>query len=100
MTKPYSSQIEPIKCKSTSFKPLAGQFLGQLERKDKSDGGIIYSVPDTTWWVDVIGVGPDCDFGSGDRVLVEEYRGENIAFLDGLFTVFESKQALAVEEKE
>ena len=96
MIKRYSSQIEPLDVSSTDFKPLGGQFLGSMERKQVSDGGIIYAVPETTWWVDVAAVGPDCDFAPGDCVLVEEFRGENIDLLDGEFTIFNDANCLAV----
>ena len=94
--KRHSNQVEPSSCSSTQFKPLGSQFLGKLERKKESDGGIIYSGDEVTWWVDVVAVGPDCDFGPGARVLVEEYRGANIDLADGEFSFFDQKHSLMV----
>lgn len=100
MTKRYSSQIEPLKCKSSDFSPLGSQFLGLLERKTESDGGIRLATADTTWWVDVVRVGPECTIKAGERVLVEEFRGENLDLSDGEFTLLDEKQCLAVWEPE
>jgi co-chaperonin GroES (HSP10) len=99
MTKRYSKQVEPLDCYSHQFKPLGSQFLGRLERKDRTDGGIILANDETTWWVDVVAVGPDCDFGVGDMVLVEEFRGENIDLADGEFSFFDQSHTLAVAEQ-
>jgi co-chaperonin GroES (HSP10) len=99
MTKRYCSQIEPLDVLSSEFKPLGGQFLGTMERKKQTDGGILLANEDTTWWVDVVSVGPDCGFDTGDRVLVNEFRGSNIDLADGQFTVFDRKECLAVLEE-
>jgi len=92
------TQIEPLKVSSKDFTPIKSQMLVLYERPDRSDGGIIYSRPDETWFADVIRVGPDCKVKVGERVWMEMYRGENIDLADGEFTIVDEKQALAVIE--
>ena len=92
------NQIEPLKIASDSFHPFGTQFLGKYDEKTASEGGILYVTPDNTWWADVIVAGPDCTFGIGDKVLMNEYRGENVNFADGEFTILDEKNALAIED--
>jgi co-chaperonin GroES (HSP10) len=93
-----STQIEPLAIKSTDFTPLGAQMLVKYEEQTQSSGGILYSVPENTWWADVLRVGPDCSVEPGDRVLMQQYRGENIDMADGEFTIVDEKNALMVEE--
>ena len=90
------NQIEPIDALSTDFKPLGSQFLGQYDERTESDGGILYAAPDNTWWAKAIAVGPLCEIKVGEMVLMEQYRGENINFADGSFTILNERDALAV----
>jgi co-chaperonin GroES (HSP10) len=93
-----TSQIEPIKVSSKDFTPLGAQMLVKYEEQTCSSGGIIYSTPENTWWAEVFSVGPGCSVEVGDRVLMMQYRGENIDMSDGEFTIVEEKNALMVEE--
>ena len=94
------SQIEPLDVCSIEFKPLGSQFLGRYDERTESDGGILYAVPDNTWWADVIVAGPDCTVKAGERVLMDKYRGENINFSDGQFTILNERDGLAAMEAE
>ena len=94
-----TTQIEPIKVASTDFTPLGAQMLVKYEEQTCSTGGIIFSTPENTWWAEVFCVGPDCSVEPGDRVLMQQYRGENIDMSDGEFTIVEEKNALMVEDK-
>lgn len=89
------NQIEPLKIKSRQFRPLGSQFLGKYDERTESDGGILFTTPDNTWWAEVIVAGPDCEVRPGERVLMAQYRGENINFLDGEFTILQEKDGLA-----
>jgi len=92
------NQIEPLDVVSSQFKPLGSQFLGKYDEREASDGGILYGTPENTWWADVISVGPDCTIKPGSRVMMDQYRGENINFADGGFTILNEKDALCVED--
>lgn len=92
------NQIEALPIMSGKFKPLSDQMLIKYDERTQSDGGILYSVPDNTWWADVIRVGPLCSVEVGDRVLMQEFRGENVNMTDGEFTIANEKNALMVED--
>ena len=92
------NQIEPLEVPSTSFIPLGSQFLGKYDERKESDGGIVYAKAENTWWAEVVTVGPDCSFEARDRVLMSQYRGENINFSDGEFTILNETDALMVME--
>ncbi len=92
------SQIEPLAVDSSTFVPLGSQFLGQYDERTESEGGILYAVPDNTWWAKAVSVGPLCEIEVGQMVLMDKYRGENINFSDGEFTILDEKQALAVRD--
>ena len=93
------NQIEPLKIASYEFKPLGSQFLGKYDERTESDGGILYPKPDNTWWAKVIVAGPDCTVKKGEQVLMSQYRGENINFLDGEFSILNETDGLAVKER-
>jgi len=92
------NQIEPLKISSDKFKPLGTQFLGKYDERTKSEGGIHYAKPENTWWATVIVAGPDCTVKKGEQVLMSEYRGENLNFSDGNFTILNEADGLAVKE--
>ena len=92
------TQIEPLSVNSDKFKPLGSQMLVKYEEDTESEGGIQYVVPSNTWWADVLRVGPECTVEAGDRVLMAEYRGENINLIDGEFTVVNERDAMLVED--
>ena len=92
------NQIEPLSISSDKFTPLSDQMLIKYDERSQSDGGILYAVPENTWWADVIRVGPLCSVVVGDRVLMMEYRGENVNMSDGEFTIANEKNALMVED--
>ncbi len=85
-----------MKISSKEFTPLGSQFLGQYEMETESEGGILMPEQDT-WWAKVVRVGPDCAIKVGEKVLMSKYRGDNIDFEDGKFTVFSEKDALCAE---
>ena len=91
-----NSQIESLGVPSSKFTPLGTQMLIRYEEKTESDGGILYSTPENTWWADVIRVGPGCSVDIGERVLMQSYRGENVDFSDGSFTIVNEREAMAV----
>ena len=93
------TQIEPLDISSSQFRPLGSQFLGKYDEKTASEGGILYVTPDNTWWADVIVAGPDCTVKAGDRMLMNKYRGDNVNFADGEFTILNETDGLAVDEK-
>ena len=93
-----STQTEPLSVNSDNFKPLGSQMLVKYEEDLESEGGIVYAVPDNTWWAKVLRAGPDCTVAAGDRVLMAQYRGENINLLDGEFTVVNERDAMLVED--
>ena len=81
---------------SKDFKPLGDQFLGQYIMETESGGGILMPEQDT-WWAKVIRVGLDCTVKIGEKVLMNKYRGDNIDFADGAFTILSEKDALCAE---
>jgi len=93
------NQIEPLEMFSGQFTPISDQMLIRYEEETQSSGGILYATPDNTWWADVIRVGPMCSVEVGDRVLMQEFRGENVNMLDGEFTIAKESNALMVEGK-
>ena len=92
----YSGQVEPIQVSSKNFTPLGSQFLGEYIMDSESDGGILYPEQDT-WWATVVRIGPDCTIETGEKVLMNKYRGDNIDFADGKFVVLNEKDALCAE---
>lgn len=90
--------IQPLEINSSDFVPIGRQLLINYERKEASDGGIIYAKPETTWEADVIRVGPECSCVIGDRIMMTVYRGENIDMLDGEFTIVGEADVLCVIE--
>lgn len=92
------NQIEPLSIRSDQFTPLSDQMLIKYIEESESDGGILYATPDNTWWADVIRTGPLCSVRAGDKVLMMEFRGENINMSDGEFTIVNEKNALMVED--
>ncbi len=92
----HTNQIEPMAISSKDFKPLGSQFLGQYVMQTESDGGILMPEQDT-WWAKVVRVGPDCTVKIGEKVLMSKYRGDNIDFTDGKFTVLSESDGLCVE---
>ena len=92
----HTNQVEPMAISSKDFKPLGDQFLGQYEMETESEGGILMPEQDT-WWAKVFCVGSDCTVKIGEKVLMSEYRGDNIDFADGKCTILSEKDALCVE---
>jgi co-chaperonin GroES (HSP10) len=90
------NQIEPISVCSSDFKPLGTQFLGKYIMETESAGGILMPEQDT-WWAEVHAVGPDCSVKVGEKVLMNKYRGDNINFADGAFTILNEDDALCAE---
>ncbi len=90
------NQIEPLSISSKDFKPLGSQFLGRYIMETESAGGILMPEQDT-WWAEVVCVGPDCTIVPGEKALMKQYRGENINFKDGSFTIFNETDALCAE---
>ncbi len=92
----YSGQVEPMEISSKDFTPLGSQFLGMYIMETESGGGILMPEQDT-WWAEVVCVGPDCTIKVGEKVLMNKYRGENIDFKDGKFTILSEADALCAE---
>ncbi len=90
------NQIEPLKFKSKYFSPFGSQFLGKYIMETESAGGILMPEQDT-WWARVVRVGPDCTVKVGEKVLMSKYRGDNINFADGQFTILDEADALCAE---
>jgi len=64
--------------------------------ESESAGGILMPEQDT-WWTEVFRVGPDCTVKVGEKVLMNKYRGDNVNFKDGQFTIFNETDALCAE---
>ena len=92
----HTNQIEPMKISSKDFKPLGDQFLGQYIMQTESEGGVLMPEQDT-WWARGVRVGPDCTIKVGEKVLMNQYRGDNIDLQDGEFTILSEKDALCAE---
>ncbi len=92
----YSGQVEPLLISSKDFRPIGSQFLSKYIMQTESEGGILMPEQDT-WWANVICTGPDCTIKAGEKVLMNKYRGNNIDFADGEFTILSEKDALCVE---
>lgn len=90
----HNSQIEPLDIKSSEFSPIGSQFLGKYIVETESAGGILMPEQDT-WWAEVIRIGPDCTVAVGEKVLMQQYQGENIDLSDGQYTIFDESFALA-----
>jgi co-chaperonin GroES (HSP10) len=90
-------QIEALKISSKEFTPLPGQVLIEYDRDTESEGGIKYARPETTWYGTVLRTGSD-GVKEGERVFVSQFRGENIMFSDGEFTMIQYTDILAVIE--
>jgi co-chaperonin GroES (HSP10) len=91
-----SNQIQPLSITSNEFKPLGSQFLGKYIMETESAGGILMPEQDT-WWAEVFVVGPDCTIKPGEKALMSKYRGDNINFKNGSFTIFNETDALCAE---
>lgn len=84
--------------KSNQFTPLDAQMLIKYDKRDRSEGGILFVKPENTWEADVIRAGAGCEVKVGERVMMSLYRGENLKFEDGSFTVVNERDAMAVLE--
>ena len=91
----YCSQVEAFDIPSNKFLPLSDQMLVSYIMEEESKGGILYGSKQDTWQADVVCVGPNCTISAGSRILLEEYRGDNIDLSDGKFTVVSEKNVLA-----
>ncbi len=88
----------PIDIRRTQYKPIGKQLLIDYIRDTETEGGIL--IPETnSWYADVLAVADDCtEVKVNDRVLMSVYRGQNITFEDGTYTIVDEKDALGVVE--
>jgi co-chaperonin GroES (HSP10) len=95
-----TKSIKPVSTKldisSSQFKPLAKQYLVEMERNTESEGGIKYYIPETTWYARVVAAGDGCYCKVGERIYISQYRGENFSMSDGEFTIIDECAVLVV----
>ena len=89
----------PMDIASTQYRPLSGHMLIDYERSTETDGGIL--TPEMNdWYAKVLAVCDGSDVLVGERIFVDEFRGVNLTFVDGTYTIIKRSDVLAVLDKE